>query len=143
MLIIGLVLGGFWKSLPPTEFLDWFSAHSDSIARAIPLFVVPALVGLIGGAVCDRRSPQQKYWLVALASMAGILVVTFAIHLPMNAEFNAKSIPLAEVGPMLDRWLWFHAIRIAPGLTASVFSVLAIHTRAERASTIPGNILAV
>lgn len=139
MLTIGLVLGSYWKSLPPAEFLDWFADNSILIARTIPLFVVPALVGLIGGAICDRHSPQLKLWLASLGSMIGILVVTFAFHLPMNAEFNAKSVSPADVSPMLDRWLWLHTIRIILGLAASILSVLAIHGGA----THPNRILAV
>ncbi len=37
MLTIGVILGGYWKSLPPTEFLDWFAQHSGLVKRAIPL----------------------------------------------------------------------------------------------------------
>jgi hypothetical protein len=143
MLIIGLVLGAFWKSVPPAEFLNWFSAHSNLIARTIPLFVIPALVGLIGGAISDRHSPQLKHWLAALGAMAGILLITFAFHLPMNAKFNAKSVPLEDVASMLDRWLWLHAIRIALGMAASVFSVMAIHIGAKRADTISGGVPAM
>lgn len=29
MLAIGVILGGYWKSLPPADFLDWFAQHSQ------------------------------------------------------------------------------------------------------------------
>ncbi len=37
LLTIGLTLGSYWQSLPPIEFLDWFSKNSHFIARAIGL----------------------------------------------------------------------------------------------------------
>jgi len=132
MLTIGLVLGAFWKSLPPAEFLDWFAANSSLIGRVIPLFVIPAVVGLAGAAVCDRGSPQRPLWMAALMCMAGILAITFAFHLPMNNVFNAKAISPSGVGAMLDRWLWLHGLRIALGLAASVLSILAIHSGSAR-----------
>ena len=143
MITIGLVLGTYWKNLSPAEFLDWFAENSNLIERVIPLFVVPALTGLIGGAICDWRSPQLKLWLASLGSMIGILLITSAFHLPMNAEFNAKSISLEDVKPMLDQWLWLHAIRIALGLAASILSVLAIYDGAKHTATDFNTIIAV
>lgn len=137
MLVIGLVLGNYWKSLPPAEFLDWFATNSNLVARVIPLFVVPALVGLMGGVICDWHAPPRTLWLAALVCMAGILAITFFFHLPMNSVFNAKAVPLADVSGMLDRWLWLHAIRIVLGLSASIFCILAISSGSERGVSLP------
>ncbi len=29
MLCIGVTLGGYWQSLPPQEFLDWFATNDQ------------------------------------------------------------------------------------------------------------------
>ena len=136
MLTIGLVLGAYWKSLPPAEFLDWFAENSNLVARMIPLFVLPALAGLIGGAIRQAFASIE-----ALASFPGRHDRDFGhhicVHLPMNAEFNAKSVSLADVDPMLDRWLWLHTVRIVLGLATSILSVMAIHAGAKRAAIDP------
>lgn len=48
MLTIGVTLGGYWKSLPASDFLDWFSQNNRFIMQVIPLVVVPTLLGLAG-----------------------------------------------------------------------------------------------
>ncbi|WET75480.1 MULTISPECIES: hypothetical protein [Rhizobium] len=48
MLVIGIILGGHWKSLPPADFLDSFGRYGGFIQRAIPLVVIPTLIGLAG-----------------------------------------------------------------------------------------------
>ncbi|WP_201863736.1 DUF1772 domain-containing protein [Microvirga soli] len=143
MLTIGLVLGAYWESLPPAEFIEWFAENSYLIGRVIPLFVIPALIGLIGGSFCDRRSPQLKFWLASLGCMIGILIITIVFHLPTNAAFNTRSIPLGDVGSMLDQWLWLHAVRIALGLAASILSVVAISGGAKQIATDPKRALAI
>src|SRR6266446_2291579 len=50
MLAIGVILGGHWKSLPAKEFLDAFSANVPFIMRAIPIVLLPAVLGL-GGSI--------------------------------------------------------------------------------------------
>jgi hypothetical protein len=48
MLTIALTLGGFWKTLPPAEFLDWFSANEFMIVRSIATAAVPTAIGVLG-----------------------------------------------------------------------------------------------
>lgn len=50
MLSIGVILGGYWKRLPPAEFLEWFAQHGELVMHAIPLVFIPILIGLIGAA---------------------------------------------------------------------------------------------
>lgn len=127
MLNIGLTLGTYWKGLPPAGFLDWFSENNHLIARTIPLFAVPALLGLGASVWFDWSEPHQRMlWLAALGCALGIGVLTFAFHLPTNAMFAAKTISLAKVPAKLDQWLLLHWLRIALGLTASVLGIVAV-----------------
>jgi hypothetical protein len=127
MLSIGLTLGAYWKSLPPGEFLDWFSANNHLIARTIPLVVLPTLIGLAGSLWLHWTKPTGRYlWLTSLGCIMGILIITFGYHVPTNSSFAAKSIPIEQVPATLDLWLWLHWVRIALGLAASVVCVVAV-----------------
>ncbi|WP_221997968.1 anthrone oxygenase family protein [Rhizobium laguerreae] len=127
MLVIGVTLGGYWRSLPASEFLDWFSQNNRFIARTIPLVVVPALLGLTGslwfgwGALGTRL-----LWIGALACVTAVLVLTVAWLVPSNAQFAAKSVPLDQVPARLDTWIMMHNIRIALAVVASMLGILAI-----------------
>ncbi len=48
MLCIGVTLGGYWRSLPPADFLSWFTANNHFISSTIPMVVAPTLIGLAG-----------------------------------------------------------------------------------------------
>ena len=50
MLCIGVTLGGYWRSLPPEEFLAWFAANNQLVARTVddPQKVLFILEGRVG-----------------------------------------------------------------------------------------------
>lgn len=127
MLAIGIILGGYWKSLPPAEFLDWFAQHSKLVMRAIPLVVIPTVIGL-GGTLWLEWSNMgtRTLWLAAAACIGAVLVLTVAYYVPSNAAFAAKSVPLDQVSAKHDSWLLIHNLRIALAILASALGVWAI-----------------
>ena len=127
MLAIGVILGRFWRGLPPAEFIDWFGRHGHLVTRAIPLVVVPAAVGLVGAIWSDWEEPAARgLWFMASACIAGVIGITMAYFVPSNSAFAAKAIALDQVPAKLNRWLQVHNFRIALALTASVLGILAI-----------------
>ena len=127
MLVIGLMLGAYWKSLSAGVFLDWFSANAHLIGRIIPIFAIPTAVGLIGSLWSDwSQSSARALWLAALICLLALGAITAAYHLPTNSAFIAKSVPVEDVSTTLDRWLWLHTARIAFGLAAAVLAVVAM-----------------
>ncbi len=125
MLTIALILGDYWKSIPPQEFLDWFSANEHLLIRMIAIVSVPAAVGVIASLFLALRNPRSRlWWAVSFAALLVLAVITVVVHLPMNASFSAKSVPLDQVGATIDRWLAWHWIRIGLGLLATVAAVL-------------------
>ncbi|SJM32900.1 DUF1772 domain-containing protein [Mesorhizobium delmotii] len=127
MLTIGVTLGGYWKSLPAAEFLDWFSQNDRFIIRTIPLVVVPTLIGLIGSLWLSwSEGGLRALWIGAIACVAAVLVLTMAWFLPTNAQFATKSIPLDQVPARLDTWLMVHNVRILLATVASVLGILAV-----------------
>ncbi|MQB40312.1 DUF1772 domain-containing protein [Rhizobium sp. ICMP 5592] len=126
MLAIGVTLGGYWKSLPASDFLDWFSLNGQFVARAIPLVLAPTLIGLIGSLWLGwSEGGARVFWLGAIACVAAVLVLTIAWFVPSNAQFAARSVPLDQVSARLDTWLMIHNVRIALAIVASVFGILA------------------
>jgi hypothetical protein len=125
MLTIGLTLGGFWKSLPPAEFLDWFSTNESLIVQSIAVAAVPTMVGVLGSLWFGPNS-ARLWWGVAVVALLALGAITAIFHLPINAVFAAKSIPLDQVAATVDRWLLVHNARIALGLLATVAGMVAI-----------------
>lgn len=127
MLNIGLTLGAYWKSLPPSEFLDWFKNNSHFIARTIPLYTVPTLVAVIATIWMNwDNQVVRNLWLFSSLFLIGIAAITLTWHLPVNAIFVSKQIPVEEVSAKLNLWLQLHTIRIACGFIASILGIIAI-----------------
>lgn len=64
--------------------------------------------------------------------MAMMGVITAIYHLPTNAAFAAKTIPLDAVSSTLATWMSLHWVRIAMALVSAVAAIHA--TVYERAS---------
>lgn len=127
MLAIGMILGGYWKSLPAAEFLDWFGQNSRFIARAIPFVLVPTLIGLAGSLWLGwGAAGARALWIGAILCIAAVMGLTLAWFLPTNAAFAAKAVPLDQVPARLATWLMLHDLRIALAALASVLGALAI-----------------
>ena len=132
MIIIGLAFGAYWRSLPPADFLDWFSLNGHLIGRVIPIFAVPAAIGLVASLWLGWNGGHRGAWVVATAAMAMMGVITAIYHLPTNAAFAAKTIPLDAVSSTLATWMSLHWVRIAMAVVSAVAAIQA--TVYERAS---------
>jgi Domain of unknown function (DUF1772) len=136
MLAIGVILGGYWKSLLPAAFLDWFGQNNHFIMRAIPVVVIPTLVGFAGSLWLGwSDQTARNLWLGASGCVVAVLIITIAYYFPSNAQFSAKLVPLEQVPAKLDTWLALHNLRIALAVIASVLGVVAItHARAMKSA---------
>lgn len=127
MLTIGVTLGGYWKSLPASDFLDWFSQNNRFIMQVIPLVVVPTLLGLAGSLWLGwSEAGTRVLWVGAILSIVAVLVLTVAWFVPTNGQFAAKLVPLDQVPQLLGTWLMIHWIRVALATVGSVLGILAI-----------------
>ncbi|WP_222384203.1 DUF1772 domain-containing protein [Rhizobium leguminosarum] len=91
MLAIGVTLGGYWKSLPASEFLDWFSQNNRFISRAIPLVVVPTLLGLTGSLWFGWSTEGTRLlWIGAIGCVAALLALTVIWFVPSNSQFRCQ-----------------------------------------------------
>lgn len=127
MLAIGVILGGYWKSLPPAEFLEWFARNNHFIMRAIPLAFLPTAVGLAGMLWFDwSDSVNRSIWLGAAGCIIAVLAITIVYYVPSNAAFAARAVPIDQVSSKLDTWLLIHNLRIMLALVASALGVYAV-----------------
>ena len=127
MICIGLAFGGYWRSLPPDAFLAWFATNEGFIARTIPVVAGPAALGLLASLWLARHDRVSRpAWLVAVASMVGVGLVTALYHLPTNAAFAKGAVASAAVPATLATWLWLHTLRAALGALASGAALHAV-----------------
>ncbi len=126
MYSIGVTLGGYWRSLPTKEFLDWFAANNQFVSRSIPLIFMPTLIGLIGSVWLSWGNPELKYWLLSAASIFIVAVLTFAFFVPTNTAFAGGTMDDATGAAKLNQWLTIHNFRIGFGMAAAVFGCIAI-----------------
>ncbi len=126
MLSIGITLGGYWRSLPPEQFLEWFAANNRYVAASVPVIVLPTLIGLIGSVWLARQTPAFGLWGASFACIAVVLVFTVAYFVPTNTAFANGSIDPAAVSDKLSQWVLFHYGRIGFALLAAVLGCLAM-----------------
>ncbi len=125
MICIGVTLGGFWRSLPPQDFLDWFAVNNSFVARSVPMTVVPAFLGLGGSIWTDRGTTDAWLWGLSTVCMAIVMVMTARFFVPANRAFAGGKLDTRDVPRQLQRWLSVHAVRIALGLTAAIIGCIA------------------
>lgn len=126
LLAIGIILGGYWQSLPAPEFLASFHDALPFIPRAIAAACLAALAGLAGSVWLSWGEKEARtLWLWAAACLGLLLVFTIAWFSPTNAQFAARSLPIDQVPVTLSRWLMLHTLRIALAAVASVLGVIA------------------
>jgi hypothetical protein len=91
MLLIGISIVGFWKSLTPSEFVSWFASHSSRIGDImIPLGAVTVLVSLAAVMVSWRLRSKQRQWSMIAAFCALLVMVSYPVFFAgANAGFIA------------------------------------------------------
>ena len=126
MLSIGVTLGGYWRSLPTQEFLDWFAANNQFISRSIPAIFMLTFIGLIGSVWLSWGGSDFKYWLFSTGCIVVVAILTFAFFVPTNTAFASGTMDEATGAVKLTQWLTIHYFRIGFGMAAAVFGCIAI-----------------
>jgi len=129
MLVIGVSLVSFWKSLSPSDFQAWFASYAHLIGRLmIPLGVGGIAVTVAAGVACWRGSATARRWLLIAAVSAIGVMVTYPLF------FEATNVALVRGGlsdsaarSLLDRWATWHWIRTGLGALGFVAALRALH----------------
>lgn len=130
MLLIGISIVGFWKSLTPSEFVSWFGSHSSRLGVImIPLGATTVLVSLAAAAVSWRSRQGQRRWAVIAALCALCVMISYPIFFAgANASFSAGGLSDSAVRALLDRWAVWHWGRTFLGMAGFVAAVLALQS---------------
>ena len=128
MLCIGLTLGAYWRSLPPEEFLAWFAANNQLVARTIPITVLPAFIGLAGSIwiAWGTSTTALILWCLSTLCFIGVLVFTIMYFVPTNTAFAGGSFDVTAVSDKLNQWISLHYIRIGGAMLGAIFGCIAM-----------------
>src|SRR5262247_2660218 len=89
MLVIGVSLVSFWKSLSPSDFQAWFASHSHLVGRLmIPLGAGGIAVSVAAVVACREGSATRRRWLlIAAVSVMGVMVTYPLFFAATNESF--------------------------------------------------------
>lgn len=124
MLIIGLVLLPFWKSVESQVFLAWFSAYSGTIGSIMIPFG-PSVLILAVIALVFNKNNRLLWGLTVVLTMVNTLYFPI-YYMPTNNSFAMQTIALNEVGTELSNWQNYHWQRLFFAIGALITSVLAV-----------------
>ena len=133
MLVIGFAFVGYWQSLDPDAFLNWFTVHAHRIgAVMVPLGVAATLAAVASAAVTWPAGRAARTWSLASAGLAVLVVIVyFEAHAPRNAAFAAHAMPRERVAGELAAWAHWHWVRVLLGLAAFWAQLFAIRSQSR------------
>ena len=132
MLVIGIALVSFWKSLSPSDFQAWFAAHAHLVGRLmIPLGVGAIAVAGATVVACWQGAATARRWLliVAVATM-GVMATYPLFFAATNAAFVRGGLADAAARSLLDRWATWHWIRTGLGVVGFAAALRALQVGA-------------
>ena len=128
MLTEATVFVQIWQTMPPGEFLKWFSENEPLLVRFYgSLETASAVLILVTTILFWVRDYRGKYLsLVSLLMGIGVIITFFLYFQTANASFTTSTIALGEVKNELSRWGMWQWVRTALGIGAFATAILAI-----------------
>lgn len=129
MLVIGVSLVSFWKSLSPGEFQAWFASHSHLLGRLMIPLGIGSVAGTVAAAIAGwHASVTRRRWLLLAAVSTIAVMVTYPLFFQAaNDAFVRGGLSDSAARALLDRWVIWHWIRTGLGLLGFVGALRALH----------------
>jgi Domain of unknown function (DUF1772) len=126
MLVIGVSLVSFWKSLSPGDFQVWFATHSHLIGRLMIPLGIGGLAVSVAAVIAGWRSSARGWLLIAAASAMGVMVTYPLFFATTNDTFVRGGLDDAAARSLLDRWVAWHWLRTGLGAVGFVAALRAL-----------------
>jgi hypothetical protein len=127
MLVIGVSLVSFWKSLSPGDFQVWFATHSHLIGRLMIPLGIGGLAVSVAAVIAGWRSSARGWLLIAAVSAMGVMVTYPLFFATANETFVRGGLADAAARSLLDRWAAWHWLRTGLGVVGFVAALRALH----------------
>lgn len=128
LLTEAVILVPYWRKMKPDDFLRLHGSMGPQLFRYFaPLTVLATLLpvaSVVAGVF--TRNPSTLYWLASAALMASMMAIYFLYFRRANDSFKTGSVGPAGLPAELARWAAWHWIRVAIGLAAFFFALLAL-----------------
>ena len=128
MLTEATVFVQIWQTMPPGEFLKWFSENEPLLVRFYgSLETASAILILVTTIFFWIRGYRGKYLsLISFLMCIGVIITFFLYFQTANASFTASTIALGEVKSELSRWAIWQWARTALGIGGFATALFAI-----------------
>jgi hypothetical protein len=127
MLVIGVSLVSFWKSLSPGDFQVWFATHSHLIGRLMIPLGIGGLAVSVAAVIAGWRSSARGWLLIAAVSAMGVMVTYPLFFATANETFVRGGLADTAARSLLDRWAAWHWLRTGLGAVGFVAALRALH----------------
>jgi Domain of unknown function (DUF1772) len=127
MLVIGVSIVSFWKSLSPSDFQVWFATHSHLIGRLMIPLGIGGLAVSVAAVIAGWRSSARGWLLIAAVSAMGVMVTYPLFFATTNETFVRGGLADAAARSLLDRWAAWHWLRTGLGAVGFVAALRALH----------------
>jgi MFS family permease len=128
MLVIGVALVSFWKSLSPSAFQAWFASYSHLIGGLMIPLGAGSVAATAAALLAGWSGPAaRRRWLLAAALSAIAAMATYPIFFAgANASFERGGLSDAAARSLLERWAVWHWIRSALGIVGFFAALRAL-----------------
>jgi MFS family permease len=128
MLVIGVAIISFWRSLSPSDFQAWFASYSHLIGRVMLPLGVGSIAATVATLVACWSGPttRRRWLLIATIAAIGVMVTYPIFFVGTNESFVRGGLSDSAVRTLLDRWATWHWIRTGLGIIGFVAALRAL-----------------
>lgn len=123
----GCLLVPYWKTLPKTEFYDYYSKFGPSIGKFYTILTIIAmLIPLCISIYCFFKKAQAlRYSLLSTFFAFLVIVIFYGYFKDTNQQFYEATFNANQLRSVLAHWEYWHWLRVLFELVSLIFLLLA------------------